>query len=438
MAKTLETSFSIGKKKVTVIFDLYFYSEKEYKKDFKDFMDYQLKRSKEDHSGLDWKFYSLKAKDKPIGYPEFLISLASLFPKVVKELLRQRPDVMVSDEDGFKVRFILFRVSKRSWYFEGQPEVEIEREKYNEWFNDVESDPVEQATYVTSGTFLIQSIVAPWIYRRKIDYTYLYRFLTHEFEHHRQKMLGWFVYEEKLTEKLKREVPKVPNYRLTYIYQTILNLIFEGTADFVTIANRPIIDIHMDWIRKFEKDLDLLTTMAGKKQVDDFWINNLSHGVFAGGSYYCGKIMCFIIELMFVKAMEENATLKKDLLQKGTYKPVVIRLADQRELALKDLDNIMSNSDLIYVTNPPEEIHRMAYNEIKACGSDFRKFLALYEKACNALGLSRKNMIITQKKLDELVNKALLFYEQFSEAKRKEMYQKAESAIKAIQRGDKL
>ena len=47
MAKTLETSFSIGKKRVTVIIDLNFYSEKWYKKDFKDFMDYQTKKSEE-------------------------------------------------------------------------------------------------------------------------------------------------------------------------------------------------------------------------------------------------------------------------------------------------------------------------------------------------------------------------------------------------------
>src|SRR3989344_6899099 len=149
MAKTLETSFSIGKKRVTVIIDLNFYSENWYKKDFKDFSDYQLKKSKEEESSsLDWKFYGLKAKDKPIKYQEFLTIIQSLLPKVVRELLRQRPDIMVSDQEEFKARFVLFRVSQRSWYFEGQPAAELEREKYTDWFNDVESDKVEQETFL--------------------------------------------------------------------------------------------------------------------------------------------------------------------------------------------------------------------------------------------------------------------------------------------------
>src|SRR3989344_4972672 len=186
MAKTLETSFSIGKKRVTVIIDLNFYSEKWYKKDFKDFMDFQTKKSEEDKSGLDWKFWNIKAKDKPIKYQEFLATIQSLLPKLVKELLRQRPDIMVSDQNEFKVRFVLFRVSERGWYFESQPEAEIEREKYNEWFNEIESDPIEQAAYLTCGTFFIQTIAAPWTYKRKIDYTYIYRMLIHELEHHQQ------------------------------------------------------------------------------------------------------------------------------------------------------------------------------------------------------------------------------------------------------------
>ena len=105
MAKTLETSFSIGKKRVTVIIDLYFYSESQYKKDFKDFMDFQTKKSEEvtvdsktgekNYSGLDWKFWNLKAKDKPISYQEFPTIIQSILPKVIRELLRQRPDIMV-------------------------------------------------------------------------------------------------------------------------------------------------------------------------------------------------------------------------------------------------------------------------------------------------------------------------------------------------------
>ena len=413
MAKTLETSFSIGKKRVTVIIDLYFYSESQYKKDFKDFMDFQTKKSEEvtvdsktgekNYSGLDWKFWNLKAKDKPISYQEFLTIIQSILPKVIRELLRQRPDIMVSDQNEFKVRFVLFRVSERGWYIESQPEVEVEREKYNEWFNDVESDPVEQAAYLTCGTFLIQTIAAPWIYRKRIDYTYLYRFLTHEFEHHQQRMRKWFIYEEEISERLKREVPKVPNYRLTFLYQTMLNLIFEGTADFVTIENRPTVNFNMEAIRQFRADLDILTTIVGKQKAQVHCDDNLGFKTYTEGAYYCGKIMCFTIELMIAKRMEEDAALKKALLKKGTYRPIKVRLVDKKEFDLNDLNKIMSTENLFYVVNPPEEMHRMAYAEIKACGADFHKFIALYEKACKELGIKESNMVIWNGLLDKLV-----------------------------------
>ena len=173
------------------------------------------------------------------------------------------------------MRFVLFRVSERGWYFESQPEAEIEREKYNEWFNEIESDPIEQAAYLTCGTFFIQTIAAPWTYKRKIDYTYIYRMLIHELEHHQQRMRNWFAYEEEISERLKRDVPKVPNYRLTFLYQTVLSLIFEGSADFVTIENRPTVNFNMEAVRKFRVDLDILTTIVGKEKAHEHFDENL-------------------------------------------------------------------------------------------------------------------------------------------------------------------
>ena len=148
--------------------------------------------------------------------------------------------------------------------------------------------------------------------------------------------------------------------------------------------------------------------------------------------------MCFTIELMIAKRMEEDAALKKALLKKGTYRPIKVRLVDKKEFDLKDLNKVMSNENLFYVVNPPEEMHRMAYAEIKACGADFHKFIALYEKARQELGIKENNMVIWQELLDKLINKTLAFYERFTEKKKKEFYERAESAIKAIQRGDKL
>ena len=125
-------------------------------------------------------------------------------------------------------------------------------------------------------------------------------------------------------------------------------------------------------------------------------------------------------------------------MKKGTYKPIKLRLVDKKEFDLNDLNKIMSTENLFYVVNPSEEIFRLAYAEIKSCGADFHKFIALYEKACQELGIKERNMVIWNGLLDKLIAKTLAFYDKFTEKKKKEFYERAESAIKAIQRGDKL
>ena len=56
MEDIIQKTFTIGRKNITVIYDLRFYSEREYKKDFKDFLDYP--RKEKISSGLIFsKFY---------------------------------------------------------------------------------------------------------------------------------------------------------------------------------------------------------------------------------------------------------------------------------------------------------------------------------------------------------------------------------------------
>lgn len=412
MDNTIKKLFTINRKNVTVIYDLTFYSEKDYKKDFKYFLNYQTRKVKFSvPDDAEWKFYKLK-KYPYISYENFLKIISELVSKIVYQVLRVNPTIMVSDQNEFKVRFILFRVPDKAWMMEEDPKKELKGEKALQFLEELEAEETEHADYVTAGSFLIQAIAAPWIYKKRIDYTYYYRYLAHELEHHKQTMANFYKFEDEVTKRLKIKVQKVPNYRITYVFLTMHQLLNEGIADFAMIANRPKMDIHMDWIYKFRKDLDSLTTMVGKNKVHKFWVENLAYDTMMGGAYYCGKIMCFTIELAFAKRMNKQP---------------LIYLQNGEEFPLDAIDNVMSKQKVFYVGSPEYVIFKRAYDEITKYKYDYRKFMALYEWACKELDIRKRNMIMWYGFFDDLKKKATKFYEKYSKSKRAEIYKKIKS-----------
>lgn len=432
MTNIIEKSFTLNGKNIAVVYDLTFYSEKEYKLDFRDFLAYQTKKEKiTEPDEIDWKFlYSKELKlapfNKPkdflnldfkkfnlVTYEDFLKITSELFSRVIYQVLKDNPTIMVSDQNEFKVKIILFRVSGREWYMEEDPKKELKGGEYSQFLQELESEEVEHADYLTAGVFLIQTVAAPWFYKRRIDYGYIYRFLVHELEHHKHFMANFYKFEDKVMEKLKIKIQKVPDYRITYVFLTVHQLLNEGIADFVTISNRPTIDIHMEWIFKFKRDLDALTTMVGKNKVHKFWEDNLAYGVYAGGAYYCGKIMCFTIELAFAKRMKKP--------------PFFIALENGKVYDLGEINKVMSKNKVFYVENPDYAVFKRAYEEITKYKYDYRKFIALYEWACRELDIRERNMVMWYGFFDYLKKKATKFYEIFSEKQRAEMYQKIKS-----------
>lgn len=419
MSNQIEKSFTVSGKRVTVIYDLTFYSEKEYRRDFRDFLNYQKRKEEFSESDEgDWKFYNLK-QFKSIPFNDFLKIVSDLFSRVIYQVLKDNPTIMVSDQNEFKVKIILFRVPGREWYMEEHPREELKGEQYSQFLEELESEEIEHADHLTAGSFLIQSIAAPWFYKKRIDYSYIYRFLFHELEHHKQRITDFYKFEDEVQKRLearfKTKVPKIMNYRITYLFLTMHGLLNEGHAEFVASTNQPKIDIHMDWIYKFRRDLDALTTMIGKNKIHEFWVENLAYGVFAGGAYYCGKIMCFTIELAFAKRMDKQP---------------LIYLQNREEYPLEAIDNIISKQKVFYVGNPEYIVFKRTYDEIAKTNYDYRKFIALYEWACKELGLRKRNMIMWYGFYDDLKKKATKFYERYSKNKRAEMYKKIKSIIR--------
>src|SRR3989338_7385318 len=108
-------------KQVQIIYELTFYSEKKYKKDFSDFVAYQTRKEDFQSSGdQDLIYYRLKSYPY-IPYEQFLQSVSELFSKVIVQVLRDNPSIMVSDDEHFKVTLILYLVLGRDWYFDADP-----------------------------------------------------------------------------------------------------------------------------------------------------------------------------------------------------------------------------------------------------------------------------------------------------------------------------
>jgi len=172
MPQKIEKSFDVplgnGRiKKVQIIYDLTFYSEKKYKKDFNDFVNYQTRKEKIQSPGdQDLIYYRLKSYPY-IPYEQFLNSVSELFSKIILQVLTNNPSIMVSDDGHFKVTLILYRVLGRDWYFDADPNDTL-KDKHPEFIKNLEFETVENISYLVAGVYLINSIAAPWFYLKRI------------------------------------------------------------------------------------------------------------------------------------------------------------------------------------------------------------------------------------------------------------------------------
>ena len=91
MANRIEKSFSIGSKEITAVYELRFYSEKCYRLDFEDFLNYQTKKEKvQSKDELDWKFYDMR-NSSYIKYLDFIDILINILTKVFFPDIKERP-----------------------------------------------------------------------------------------------------------------------------------------------------------------------------------------------------------------------------------------------------------------------------------------------------------------------------------------------------------
>ena len=363
----------INGKRVGCIIDFSEYTEAHYKKDFAEFVDYQVNKRVSGPEDTDLKFYNLKSYPY-IPFDLFKQYCIKFFSKSLFFLLGQYPQFIVSEELVIWIK--MKRVPNRSYYFD----------------SDDNGSGENDAIYTGAGIWFIQTIAAPFHYFRKIDYSLIARYFAHELTHYYDNMRGNLLFEKKYERRIKVFSKKKSAYCLNYLYNSRFNLREEGFAEFNTRINSPSIDINMEGVKQYNKNMEDLCELRLKEQAENFYIKRIGwENLTPSGEYSNGKYMCLTIALFVAKMKNKGYTIK----------------ANNRIFFgnAENLNKILSSSKVVYISDLPQDVFQ---ESIKLIGQTAQYyFLKLYEKACDALGISEQNRIMTSNRFRLLCEKAI-------------------------------
>jgi hypothetical protein len=364
----------IGKCRVGIILIFDDYSQGTYKKEFKEFVEYQKKNMIEDSTqDTYFKFYSKIKEFKEIPYDYFRTQSTNLFSKLIFYTLRQQPAFLLSDELNIQIRLI--------------------RDPYGAWEYNLEASDIENACFLAGGRWFIQTIAAPFFYFQHIDDNYITRFFTHELTHYLDNYSGWDFFEKKFESRIKIFARKKSAYCLNYLYTSVFNLREEGFPDFNARLQFARFDINMEGVRKYNSNLVKLTKLLRKRDSVEFYENNIGWNTLtAQGEYTNGRIMCTTIAMFFSKIENKPYTL-------------TINNSKATSSNFPNLNSILSKNKLIYVSEFSPEILSKAVETLKAKSG--YPFVKLYEDACAGLGISDENQVMNLWRLKKLAVMAI-------------------------------
>ncbi len=321
----------------------------------------------------------------------------NLLQSMVKKVLNDMPEILeVSISDFFEIQISIVNGRKRDYYA---------------YHNDEVSD-MGHFFIELSGTVVLGRMVVQYFYTQRFDYSFVEKLLLHEFRHQVELMRNVYRREYGVQDKLKKimSIKKDTffNKGIVLLYTAFCDTYTEGVANFSAMRNTSRIEIEMGWIRNYRMVLMNLAKMQKKREAEKYFgdIIEVERG---SSTYYCGKIMCYIIGLSIAKRTPFFNTLKI--------------YVGNNKFPLNDLNKLMNSSKVIYADNLPPQI----LNEtMKALTSvpNYRLFIQKYEEACNILGISENNRIITWKTFNEIKKTGLNYYK-----KHKQKYGKKEIVI---------
>ena len=211
--------------------------------------------------------------------------------------------------------------------------------------------------------------------------------------HFSDQMKDYLSFGKRYEKKIKSLARRKSAYCLNYLYSSMFNLREEGLADFFARRNSPQIDINMEGIRDYNKNLQKLAEMTRKKEAEEFYKKRIGwENLTPSCEYTNGRVMCLFIALSVAKNRRS---------------PYYILVGKNKFYGYEfhDLDRLLSSNKIIYISNLSRDAINEAISLIKPRPHYY--FIKLYESACNNLGISDRNMVMTSRRFYELKKRAI-------------------------------
>lgn len=373
-----------------------FPNKKTYEKEYKDWIEFQDKTFKErekEQNVEGFKIYKT-LKEKTISYSDFVKISAPFISRVLFQTFNDNQSLFAGKKDTVQIKI----TSTPRWEYD---EAE-KRYKFLSGFPYSMPEPfVKQAMkgeimdlehyYVAFSVFyILQAIVAPYVYLKKIDYNFLYRYFMHEFEHYKQLAEGLYLREYELGIRINPHMSRSSDYTLQYLWWTICALQKEGLAEYRKMINTPKIMIIPNYHKNFKNLLKELTNKKTKKETEDYFNNKLYSGT-PEGVYYCGTIMAFIVAYSFDP--KSAYILREKNESAGVFDKTP-------GLELTRLAEKFKSGEKFFITTPSKNAYEKTYEMLSKASPE--EYILLYEEACKKLELKGEAILITTKFLKKL------------------------------------
>lgn len=195
------------------------------------------------------------------------------------------------------------------------------------------------------------------------------RSISHELIHHTDSSVA---FRTKVMDRIEKVFDKgnIPEAAVLF-YLAIIELRTEGLAGFEKVRNADSVMITARSIYAFKRRISELTKLEGdQKKLFRFYITKIR-----GDLQAMGMLMCVTIALSLLEKNEVHM-----ILPGGKWE------------MLRSLDKSLKKFTSIYLTRIPDKVFAEVYEMVR--GAKPRKFIQLYEKACNKLRISYKNRVI--------------------------------------------
>jgi hypothetical protein len=369
-------SKTINGNTVNIVFILDKYYTKDLLADWQDFVAYQTRKEKvDDASGLDFKFYDI-TQFTPISFEQFAYYSVEFLSKIIFNILQQSPHFITSNNFTVQVKFIRVR----------------NRESYFAYVFDPGASDAENVCTECAGVFLMQAIVAPWIYLKKIDYAYVAKFFIDGFAHNIDNVNKMLLYDARYKKKIALVTKRKYAACVNYMYRTMFDLREEGFPDFMGKLESDRLSIDPKGFKEYNAQLVRLANLTNMDYASKVYREHIGYGnQTSSGEYACGRMMCTVIAMSIAKAKNKQYRIKVDTLESsGSHFP--------------ELDRYLADNKTVYVRGIDSSIIDEAVRMIRPTAHYY--FIKLYETACRNLGISEKNMVMTARRFYNLVTSA--------------------------------